>query len=333
MTITIQKLNITIMKKKIKITSMLVSLLICGATFVACGGNDKENEVYVPKDGDGFYYPIIESRPFTSNYYEFINGGKEVKLDLLGEDYHSSSLPSFVEYKGEKYPLTCIGEKACTFGYISYIPENVTIIEKKAFEFSKMQSISLPSTLKTIGAQAFLGCENLIQIVIPDGVSNIEEAAFGGCRELTMLDFGSGLRELKREVFAGCSIKVLTIPGSIEVIGPSAFERCRKLESLTIMNGVRIISESAFSQCIKLSSIEIPATVTSIGESAFRSDFMYVSHELYWVSSKIKEPFEISSYVFNEDFKKNGTLYVPKGTVEKYRATKGWMEINTIKEQ
>ena len=35
-------------------------------------------------------------------------------------------------------------------------------------------------------------------------------------------------------------------------------------------------------------------------------------------------PFKIDSDTFAKDVKYNATLYVPKGTVEKYKSTEGW---------
>lgn len=45
----------------------------------------------------------------------------------------------------------------------------------------------------------------------------------------------------------------------------------------------------------------------------------------------IQEPFEVSNIVSNLIYN-NGTLYVPEGTIEKYKATDGWKQFVWIEE-
>lgn len=91
-----------------------------------------------------------------------------------------------------------------------------------------------------------------------------------------------------------------------------------------------------------MTSVTIPNSVTSIGNKAFYSEpgnydiggkDVFISFDLREVISKIEEPFPIENKVFGDDFLLYGTLYVPKGTVEKYKATEGWREVRHIVEQ
>ncbi len=59
------------------------------------------------------------------------------------------------------------------------ISEGITTIGESAFEFSLLESVKLPSTLKNIGYMSFWACENLTEINIPEGVERIEDGAFG----------------------------------------------------------------------------------------------------------------------------------------------------------
>jgi uncharacterized repeat protein (TIGR02543 family) len=61
----------------------------------------------------------------------------------------------------------------------------------------------------------------------------------------------------------------VTIPGSISVIGGSAFDNCVNLASVTISSGVKSIGQGAFRGCVSLTSITIPDGVLDIGEQAF----------------------------------------------------------------
>ena len=93
----------------------------------------------------------------------------------------------------------------------------------------------------------------------------------------------------------------------------------------TIPEGVTSIGEEAFSHCTSLASVTIPSSVTSIGSEAF------FSCSLTSVTSYIKEPFAIDEYVFRLSYD-DATLYVPKGTKEKYEATYAWSLFQPIVE-
>jgi hypothetical protein len=58
------------------------------------------------------------------------------------------------------------------------IPEGVTKLDICAFAYSKLERISLPGTLKIIGAYAFSNCKNLAELTIPESVTDIDNGAF-----------------------------------------------------------------------------------------------------------------------------------------------------------
>lgn len=70
---------------------------------------------------------------------------------------------------------------------VTYSIESSTkFILDSAFEACiNLNSIILPSGLKTIGSNAFWGCSSLTSINIPKSVIAIEAAAFLGCSDLT----------------------------------------------------------------------------------------------------------------------------------------------------
>ena len=122
------------------------------------------------------------------------------------------------------------------------IPVGVTDINDAAFEFcTSLKSIDLPSTLKTIGAYAFMGA-GLSTITIPDGVSEIQAFTFMGCSNL----------------------KSIVIP-----------------ESITSITGGRDQEYGTFGGCYRLlevynkSSLPIEAGSESFGYIAFRAKKVY----------------------------------------------------------
>lgn len=66
--------------------------------------------------------------------------------------------------------------------------------------------------------------------------------------------------------------------------------------------------------------------MTNIGWGAFRGN-----DSLAEIVSLIQEPFEVSNIV-SDFIYNNGTLYVPYGTMEKYKTTDGWKEFVWMEE-
>ena len=135
---------------------------------------------------------------------------------------------------------------------------------------NKKGSVTIPSSVTSIGDYAFSGCSGLTSIDIPSGVTLIERSAFSGCRGLTSVTIPSGVTLIRDYAFSSCSgLTSVTIPSSVTLIGFSAFSGCRGLTSVTIPSAVRSIEDYAFQDCSGLTSVTIPSSVLSIGDFAF----------------------------------------------------------------
>ena len=82
----------------------------------------------------------------------------------------------------------------------------VTGIAGQAFYYcDSLESLTLPSTLQTIGDDAFSDCSVLTGVDIPEGVTNIGERAFAWCG-LQSVTLPSTLQSIGGEAFWDCSL-------------------------------------------------------------------------------------------------------------------------------
>lgn len=156
------------------------------------------------------------------------------------------------------------------------LPNSVTYIGNMAFRGCKFSSIDMPNSLEYIGDGAFEDCNKLTSINLPNSLKCIDRNAFTSCGSLKVVTSSSSSNPasggyIAEHAFMGCSdLAEVTIPNSIDSIGPSAFSQCG-LESITLPEGLAEIGVSAFEQCSKLKEISIPNSVKKIGSSAFRN--------------------------------------------------------------
>lgn len=235
-----------------------------------------------------------------------------------------------------------------------------------------LTSISIPNSATHIGQWAFGDCSNLKTVYISNSVSRIEKDAFINCNNLTKVEFASieelcrisysnananplsyahnlylngkevkdivipkNVSSISFAAFWGCSglTSVIISEGTIE-IKKAAFYGCSGLTSVTIGNNVSTISTYAFSGCSGLTDVSIPNSVTSVAEKAF-----YNCSSMKSIYSHIKEPSNCSikgNAFSTEDnvnyFYRNINIFVPKGTLNAYKAISPWRLCNSIQE-
>jgi len=170
------------------------------------------------------------------------------------------------------------------------------------------RTYTIPSSVTSIGENAFDNCRSLTSVIIPAGVTSIGIFAFNRCESLTSITIPSSVTSIGDVAFCWCrSLTSITIPSSVTFIGDGAFYACSSLTSIivdtqnrtyssvdgvlfdknktviiaypagkqertyTIPLSITSIGNVAFSRCESLTSITIPSSVTSIGEHAFET--------------------------------------------------------------
>ena len=107
------------------------------------------------------------------------------------------------------------------------LPANVTSIDYEAFCDSRhLQSITLPTALKTIGESAFMNC-GLTSITIPDGVTDMGDFGVQASSSLTSIIIGNGLATIPGFWAEHCNnVESVTIGKQVSYIGCRTFRNC-----------------------------------------------------------------------------------------------------------
>ena len=151
------------------------------------------------------------------------------------------------------------------------IPSSIKRIGNDAFRWrSILQEVTIEDGVEILGDYAFEGCRDLIRVTIPGSVNSISYSAFYDCTKLTQVMIGEGVKSIGNHAFEGCEhLTGITIPRSVNSIGNSAFYDCKSLQRVTIPGSVKSIGYDAFKWCIGLNHVIIEDGVESIGDSAF----------------------------------------------------------------
>ena len=145
----------------------------------------------------------------------------------------------------------------------------------QAFYQNKFSSITLPSTVTTIGTNAFRDNANLTSIVIPDNVTSIGDHAFASCTSLATITISENSKLTKFEgeyQFEKTAISSFYFPSSLVSIGKGgAFYQCGSLETLINFENLKItdIPYRTFAGGPKFATITFPNGIESIGDNAF----------------------------------------------------------------
>ncbi len=145
----------------------------------------------------------------------------------------------------------------------------VSYIARHAFSFQdNLLSISVPSSVVSIGEYAFNNCSNLCEVTLQEGLTEICRHAFSNCPNLSSINLPNTLTHLGDSAFYFdtnlCSIYV---PSGVTNIGFEVFRGCSNLVSISLER-VDSFGDYAFADCA-MSEFHFGDIVTSIGEYAF----------------------------------------------------------------
>lgn len=230
------------------------------------------------------------------------------------EKFHTSDNKCLISNNQGSYP----GAWVCGFagaGLSEYvIPEGIVGIENYAFlNKRELKSITIPSSLKSAGAESFEGCVNLEAIY---GIHTSED------HRCIVID--SLLTTFAAQKGLSSSY---TIPANVKRIGWGVFAGNTTIEHISMGDQVTEIHGAAFTDCPNLKSVVLSSSLKQIGgvlwDYLIVGDFnpFYGSNNLEELYFRSPIPPAYTDTIMSEY--PHLKMYVPKESLELYKHS-GW---------
>ena len=233
------------------------------------------SDIVVPNDIDGI--PVTYVRGLTADLTSIKLPSSLIKIK--DDAFNSMDTLKSLVIDGGAPNLNELGERS--FSGCSNIEEldlsnsKLTNIPKGAFAYCKnLKTIKLPSTITSIGDEAFYNCQSLTNIEGLDkcNLKSIGSAAFSNCKALENLDFSqSTFTDVPSKAFNGCStLAKITLPNTLTTIGGYAFYACYSIPQLDLSNtALTTLENYALYQMRETTKLSLPDSISSIGTHAF----------------------------------------------------------------
>ena len=259
-------------------------------------------------------------------------GLKEIELpeSLTTLDYNAFSYCaslSSVKIPGKVERISPYSFYKCSNLQKVELAEGIKFIDNQAFYYcDHLQSINFPSTLTSIGYEAFRETD-LSEVNIPGSVENIGSNAFYRNKNLKKLTFGEGLVNIEGTAFSECvSIDSIVCPSTLRTIGDATFSGCKNLKQISLNEGLVSINSYAFSGCTGLTDIVLPSTLEYCKGFAFNECGNIKTIE----TRSVLPPTTDGSCPLSGVDLTGVTLYVPSWSVGEYQLADGWNSFYTF---
>lgn len=173
------------------------------------------------------------------------------------------------------------------------IGPKVTAIGSNLFAYTPIESISIPTSVKSIDYKAFRGTK-LKSVTIGEQITNLAFNAFSDCENLEKVTFNAvNCGGTVSPVFSGCpKLKTIVIGSKVTAIGSYMFSYT-PIESITLGKSVKSIDYKAFKES-KLKKINLPEKLQNISFGVFEGcanlkDIYYAGSSYSWKKVNINK--------------------------------------------
>ncbi len=168
-----------------------------------------------------------------------------------------------------------------------------------AFRYAKVTNVVFPEGLLYLGtptfedgaisnvvAHTFVDCTSLKSVTLPKSLKGLGAYAFDGCTELTEVNV-TATEFVGGYIFNDCTkLETVNMVDGPTVLGSSTFANCTALKNVRLPETIVTVGSYAFKNCTALTELYIPETVTKVENYAFQD--LTEATTVYFVN--IEEP-------------------------------------------
>jgi len=140
---------------------------------------------------------------------------------------------------------------------------------------ASVETLTLPSTLESIGEYAFYGFSSLTKINFSEGLKQILEGAFSGCPLVGDLILPNSLESVGHHAFAGTKLTKVTLGANTNSVGYETFGYIDSLTEFVLSEGItRFADYCTLYASENIKRIYLPKSLVSFGNPvAYNNDF------------------------------------------------------------
>ena len=145
----------------------------------------------------------------------------------------------------------------------------------------QIKSVTIQSGATNIVNYAFSHCENLETVMIPSTVTELSVGAFQSCpglKEIQVDDGNQNYRTMDGVLYTKDTTTLVkypaartgttyTVPDTVTVLTPQAFEYAATLVSITLPDNISVLGIDTFADCTSLKNIRLPKNLTDMEAS------------------------------------------------------------------
>ena len=226
-----------------------------------------------------------------------------------------------VNYPSSVYTIEDEAFYGCT-NLHPFVLESVTTVGRSAFEYCKIDGLTLHKNTTVVGSRAFANTKITSLTFLEEGITTVNDSLFfnakftkGGTHTITL---PTGVTTIGASAFENCNVTNVPIPNGVTVIGERAFANS-EVAIVTLPEGLTDINSSVFENCKHLKTVSIGDKISSIAGDVFKG-----CTELRAVTIATTNPPIIRGEELFSTASKLTDIFVPAGTVDAYKGAEGW---------
>lgn len=222
---------------------------------------------------DGIDYYLWDNQAAVISHSDAVGQMKEIivpsQINYRGTQYAVSKiyLCAFVGCKASRVQLPNTIKSIDTQAFKDckqlssiQLPDSLEKIEDEAFSYTAIKALKFPSSLKTLGHNAFADMYKLESFQIDERNTsfNVEDGVLYSKDKFKLIAYPIAKPDT-----------LFRIPNSVERIGENAFAHCSNLVNIKMSDNLKYIDKNALVGCRKLERIDLPMSLKFIGYGAF----------------------------------------------------------------